>query len=114
MKKQWFLNGVDKMVKITNDYYFEKDDKVKNFTLYHHEYREKMTKFGKEGTGEMIEANTAIGFYPNIEAVLRAAADDEVNRKCNDGTITTINEYLAEYRKTVNELKDAINGNDTL
>lgn len=102
------------MVKITNDYYFEKDDKVKNFTLYHHEYREKMARFGKESTGEMIEANTAIGFYSNIEAVLKAAADDAVNRKCNDGTITHISEYLAEYRNAVSELKDAINGKDTL
>lgn len=100
------------MVKITRNYYFEKDDKVKNFTLYHREYREKMTRFGKEGTGEMIEASTAIGYYPNIEAVLRAAADDVVNRKCNDGTITEINEYLAEYRKAVNELKAAINVKD--
>lgn len=98
------------MVKITDDYYFEKDDKVKNYTLYRHEYREKMTRFGKEGTGEMIEANTLVGYYTNIEQMCKAAADDYVSRKANAGEVTNIHEWLKEYKNAVKMLTDAING----
>lgn len=100
------------MVKITNDYYFEKDDNVKNYTLYRHEYREKMARFGKEGTGEMIEVNVFVGYYSNIERMCKAAAEDYVSRKANSGEVTNINEWLKEYKNAVKMLTDAINGND--
>lgn len=100
------------MIKITGDYYFEKDDKVKNYTLYRHEYREKMTRFGKEGTGEMIEANTLVGYYANIEQMCKAAAEDYVSRKADAGEVTTIHDWLTEYRKAVKEIVDAVNGKE--
>lgn len=98
------------MIKITDDYYFEKDDKVKNYTLYRHEYREKMTRFGKEGTGEMIEANTLVGYYANIEQLCKDAAEDYVSRKADAGEVTNIQEWLTEYRKAVKEIVDAVKG----
>lgn len=98
------------MIKITDDYYFEKDDKVKNYTLYRHEYREKMTRFGKEGTGEMIEANTLVGYYANVEQMCKASAEDYVSRKADAGEVTDIHEWLTEYRKAVKEIVDAVKG----
>lgn len=98
------------MIKITGDYYFEKDNKVNNYSLYRHECREKTTRFGKEGTGEMIEVNALVGYYANIEQMCKAAAEDYVSRKSNVGEVTNIHEWLKEYKNAVKMLTDAING----
>ena len=101
------------MVKITNDYYFERDARVKNYTLFRHEYREKKTRFGAESTGEMHDAYDRIGYYANIQKMCEAAAEDYVSRKADAGEVTNIHEWLTEYRNAVKELVAAINGNDT-
>lgn len=100
------------MVKITKNYWFDRNEKVKCFTLYFREVREKTDFKTKQGTGQMIEADSCIGYYSNIDSVALAVADHMVMRKCNDGTITHISEYLAEYRKAATELKAAINKQD--
>lgn len=99
------------MVRINENYSFDHDGRC--LTLFRTETREKKAFGGsRTTTGEVKDFKTVVGYYKNIEQLVIAAADDIVARKCNDGTVTHISEYLAEYRKAVEELKAAINKQD--
>lgn len=100
------------MVRINSEYSFDNDGRC--LALYRTETRQKKGFGGNRTntTGEIKEFKIVVGYYKNIEQLVLAAADDIVARKCNDNTITHISEYLAEYRKAVEELKAAINKQD--
>lgn len=100
------------MVEICNGYFFEQDKKTKSFTLVYKEVRNKMEFGTMKELEEKVTKNRTVGYYANIEQVVKAAADDIVARKVDDGTITNIREYLDEYKSAVKMLTDAINGND--
>lgn len=98
------------MVKINDEYFYTVDSSSRSFTLYRKEMRERVIQRTKIKTGEVSEANVMIGYYNKLDSMVRSCVDDIVARKCNDGTITHISEYFAEYRKAVKELVAAING----
>lgn len=95
------------MVKISDGYFFEKDSRCTCYTLIFKEIRKKFDFKSKKYTDEDIEAERTIGYYTSIEAVIKAVADDMISRKCD---VTTIREYLDEYRAIVEKLCDAIKG----
>lgn len=98
------------MIEICDGYFFEKDKKVNNFTLIFKETRQKYSVTKRQHLDEMIEASRTIGYYSSIEQLIKAAADDMVNRKADEGSIANIHEWLTEYEAAVNALTDAING----
>lgn len=101
------------MVEICNGYYFEHDKKCEsNITLVRKDTRKKMDVKTRQELDEMIEVTKTIGYFSNLEDVVKAVAKDMTARKCNDGTINNIREYLDEYKSAVKILTDAINGND--
>lgn len=97
------------MIEICDGYFFEKDKKVTNFTLVSKAKRNKIDFKTKEQLDEMVETSRTIGYYANIEQLIKAAADDMVNRKADEGSIATIADWLDEYKAAVNRLTDAIN-----
>lgn len=97
------------MVRINENYSFDNDGKC--LALYRTEMREKKAFGGSRSTtGEIKDFKSVVGYYKNIEQLVLAVADDATARKCNDGTVAHIREYLAEYRKAAKELKDAVCG----
>lgn len=100
------------MVKIGLGYYYERDKKVKNYTLIFKEVRNKFDFSTKTYLDEKIEAKQTVGYYSNIEKMCEAAAEDYVTRKADSGEVTNIHEWLTEYRKAVAEIVAAINGNE--
>ncbi len=101
------------MIQITDNYMFEKDKYC--YILYGTESKEKMVrstnnegKLAFEKTGEMVDTQYRVGYYASIEGMLKAAADDAVSRKAEEGQISSLQEYLSEYRNMVNELKEAV------
>lgn len=98
------------MIEICDGYFFEKDKKVTNFTLVFREKRNKIDFKTREQLDEMVETSRTIGYYANIEQLIKAAADDMVNRKADEGSIGNIHEWLTEYKAAVSALTDAING----
>lgn len=99
------------MVKICNGYYFEHDKRcASSLTLIRKETRKKYDLKARQELDEVVEATRTIGYYSSIEAVIKAAATDMAARKCDSDDITTIREYLDEYKSAVKMLTDAING----
>lgn len=100
------------MVEIALGYYFERDKKIKNYTLIFKEVRKKFEFGTMKELDEVKEVKTTIGYYSSIEQMCKATAEDFVTRKADAGEVTNIHEWLTEYRKTVNELIAAINGDN--
>lgn len=71
--------------------------------------REKLIQRTKQKSGEV---KTVIGYFNSLDKVAKTVADDILARKCNNGEIKDISQYVAEYRKAVAEIVDAVNGNE--
>lgn len=101
------------MIEICGGYYFEHDKKcTSNITLIRKETRKKIDVKTKQELDEMIEVTKVVGYFSNMEDVIKATAKDIAARKCVDGTIATIREYLDEYKTAVRMLTDAINAKE--
>lgn len=98
------------MVEIGLGYFFERDKKIKNYTLIFKQTRKKIEFGTKKELDEITEVKTIIGYYANIEQMCKAAAEDYVSRKADVGEVTNIQEWLTEYRKAVKEIVDAVKG----
>ena len=100
------------MVKITDEYYYTVDSGNRSFALYSVEVREKLIQRTKQKSGEVGEVKTVLGYFNSLDKVVKTVADDILARKCNNGEIKDISQYVAEYRKAVAEIVTAINGNE--
>ena len=100
------------MVKINDEYFYTVDSGNRSFALYRVEVKEKLIQRTKQKSGEVGEVKTVLGYFNSLDKVAKTVADDIIARKCNSGEITHISEYVTEYRKAVNELVAAINGNN--
>ena len=98
------------MVEIGMGYFFERDKKIKNYTLIFKQTRKKIEFGTKKELDEIAEVKTIIGYYANIEQMCKAAAEDYVSRKADVGEVTNIHEWMTEYRKAVKEIVDAVKG----
>lgn len=98
------------MVRILDKYYFKTDLSNHCYVLIVKEMKERYVQRSKVKSGEVSEVETVLGYYTSIESLIKAAADDMVNRKAYEGSIANIHEWLTEYKSAVGALTDAING----
>ena len=90
------------MIKITDAYWFEVDEY--QHKLYRRTVREKMKFRSKEHTGETKEFFEFVGYYKDVDAMLKAAVRDAVMLKAGNNEFQTIDDYLKSYSELVKQI----------
>lgn len=73
--------------------------------------REKIDLRTKQGTGEMTEYETIVGYYGTIDACIKGARNYVIRKKIASGEIGDIDKLIAEMRRwseTVAELSERL------
>lgn len=98
------------LIPILAGYYYSVDS-YNNHTLYFKEMRQKQ-EFGKKGvfTGEEKEYTEVLGYYYEIDMMLKAMAKNYVYRKIESGEIKTIEEHIKAYQEITERLELIVKG----
>lgn len=84
-------------VHICGDLYFRADSM--QYILLECGQREKIDIRTKQGTGEVGDYETIIGYYGTLAALMKAARGYLIRRGIADGTVDTIDDILSAIRK---------------
>lgn len=92
------------LIPIVAGYYYS-IDRCGNHTLYFKEVRQKQ-EFGKKGvfTGEEKEYTEVLGYYTDMETLLKAVVKNYAFRKIESGEIKTVEEHI----KAMQEMSDRL------
>lgn len=96
-------------VHICGDLYFKADSM--QYILLECGQREKIDIRTKQGTGEMTEYETIVGYYGTIDACINGARNCAIRKKIASGEIGNIDKLIAEMRRwseTVAELSEKL------
>lgn len=86
-------------------------DKCGNHTLYYTETREKM-ELGKngKGTGEFKEFTDIIGYYSNLEMLLKAVIKDSAFRDIESGKVKCVKDYISSLKNMSDRIETITGG----
>ena len=84
-------------VHICGDLYFKADSM--QYILLECGQREKIDIRTKQGTGEVGDYETIIGYYGNMAALMKAAKGYLIRQSIADGTVDMIDDILSAIRK---------------
>jgi hypothetical protein len=84
-------------VHICGDLYFRADSM--QYILLECGQREKIDIRTKQGTGEVGDYETIIGYYGSMAALIKAARGYLIRQNIADGTVDTIDDILSIIRK---------------
>lgn len=84
-------------VHICGDLYFKADSM--QYILLECGQREKIDIRTKQGTGEVGDYETIIGYYGSMAALLKAARGYLIRQSIADGAVDTIDDILSAIRK---------------
>lgn len=86
-------------------------DKCGNHTLYYTETREVM-ELGKngKGTGRFKEFTDAIGYYSNLEMLLKALIKDSAYRDIESGKVKCVKDHIDSLKNMLDKIETITGG----
>ena len=100
------MENIKNLIRITEDYWFTVDNR--QYTLYCKIVREKKEFGTNKVTGEMKTVMELLGYFTDMEHMLKMAVRDGIARKAEKSEIHTIEEYLNTYQELATTLKNAV------
>ena len=97
------------MILITDGWFFKQDEF--QFILIH-EYQKAKGVFGKVGydSGEVVTKRDEVGYFDSLEGMLKRLVKILCKEKVDNGTISTIKQYIDTLEHTTKELTKACKG----